>query len=163
MQFPSIKFKTQNYLDCLIRPAKIEDAETIADINASVFGRVTLSLRKIKRQINKPKKYVWLVAELNHTIVGFQGIEVKRKHTFHLISLGVLNTYQHQGIGQALFNNCEYYARINHAKQLVLEVRQSNTAQKLYFNNNYLVTGFKHFYYVKPLENAVIMTKTIKY
>lgn len=158
MKLKTLKYQTNNDQIGIIRPATLDEAKTIVQIENEAFGRLNTSLKKIKH----PNKYVWLVAEQNNQIVGFQGIEWKNNLTFHLIGLGVWPKMRHQNIGQALFTAPEKIAKLNNVKYLMFEVRQSNTAQKMYFNCGYLVTGFKRFYYSHPREGAVLMTKTLK-
>lgn len=162
MKLKTIKYQAKNGHIGSIRPATLAEADTIVQIENAAFGRLNTSLKKIKHQIKHPSKYVWLVAEQNSHIVGFQGIEWQNSLTFHLIGLGVWPKMRHQNIGQALFAAPETIAKLNNVKYLMFEVRQSNTAQKMYFNCGYLVTGFKRFYYSHPREGAVLMTKTLK-
>lgn len=162
MKVETLKYQTSNDQIGIIRPATLDEAKTIVPIENEAFSRLNTSLNKIKHQIKHPNKYVWLVAEQNNQIVGFQGIEWKNSLTFHLIRLGVWPKMRHQNIGQALFTAPEKIAKLNNVKYLIFEVRQSNTAQKMYFNCGYLVTGFKRFYYSHPREDAVLMTKTLK-
>lgn len=158
----NIEYTAKDGTKGIIRPGKPEEAREIMEIEKSAFGRLNTSESKIKKEIENPDKYVWLVAEQNGRLVGFQGIELKNKHTFRLIGLGVWKDLRGQWIGQALFTSPDKIAKLNNVDQIYFEVRQSNPAQKIYFKCGYLVTDFKHLYYSHPIEGAVIMTKTIK-
>lgn len=157
----TIKCTDEKRNQLLIRPAKPEEAKTIEQIELASFGKLHIKSNKIKWQIKKPNKYIYLVAIQHNEIIGYQAIELRHKHIFRLIGLGVLPQYQHLGIGRALFTAPEKIAKLNGINKLTLEVRASNAAQKLYFNCGYRVANFKHFYYVHPLESAIIMSKKV--
>lgn len=71
MKVETIKYQTNNDQIGIIRPATLDEAKTIVQIENEAFGRLNTSLKKIKYQIKHPNKYVWLVAEQNNQIVGF--------------------------------------------------------------------------------------------
>lgn len=67
-----------------------------------------------------------------------------------------------QGIGQTLMTAMLTEGAENGVRTFYLEVRESNTAaRRLYEKNGFEALGIRKRYYTNPVENAVVMRKTI--
>ena len=67
-----------------------------------------------------------------------------------------------QGIGQMLMDAMITEGTEKGVQDFYLEVRESNTAaRRLYEKNGFEALGIRKRYYTNPVENAIIMRKTI--
>ena len=75
--------------------------------------------------------------------------------------IAVKNSARKQGIGKALIN--KFISEITgNAKQISLEVRESNPAAKaLYFSVGFEIAGIRKNLYEFPKENGIVMIKEL--
>ncbi len=67
-------------------------------------------------------------------------------------------TRRRQGIGTRLVENILQTGRLHGARQIFLEVRETNlNAQALYLKHGFDVVGRRRAYYSNPKEDALIM------
>jgi len=122
-------------------------------------------------ELHKRFPETFLVAEENGEIVGyvmcrietglsgFRGIIKKG----HVVSIAVLPSYQHKGIGRALMMKVMENMVLYNAKLCFLEVRVSNEAAvKLYKNLGFKVTRVIRGYYVDR-EDAYVMSRELPF
>ena len=77
----------------------------------------------------------------------------------HIVSVGVRNSYQGQGIGELLLIAAIEHAMARSARVVTLEVRVSNlTAKSLYKKYGFSARGIRKRYYTDNREDALIMT-----
>ena len=73
-----------------------------------------------------------------------------------ILNIAVRTSARKNGIGQLLMDAADG------VRDFYLEVRESNAAARhLYDKNGFEILGLRKRYYSKPVENAVIMRKTI--
>ena len=91
-------------------------------------------------------------------IVGFIGTWYMVDEA-HIVSIGVRNEYQGQGIGNLLFLGAIDHAIKTGAETITLEVRPSNLkARNLYKKHGLSERGVRKSYYSDDREDAIIMT-----
>lgn len=70
--------------------------------------------------------------------------------------------FRRRGCAGAVLESMEDFLRQRGVKQVYLEVRRSNfAAQALYEGRGFRAVGLRRNYYRKPLEDAIVMTKTL--
>ena len=70
--------------------------------------------------------------------------------------------FRRQGLARMLLDAIDSYSRDNGIAFLSLEVRESNTAARtLYESCDWTSAGARKNFYKQPIEDAVIMTKTL--
>lgn len=75
-----------------------------------------------------------------------------------IYNIAVAPAHRGRGIGEGLLRHC-LAAAAGEAEQVFLEVRASNqAAQGLYKKLGFVETGLRRGYYLKPREDAVLMT-----
>jgi len=99
----------------IIRNATTDDAEKIAEIYAPYVKNTAISYEytpptkeeMANRIENITKKYPWLVAEINGTIVGYAyASPVSPREAYNIsadVSIYIKEDARHQGIGKALY------------------------------------------------------------
>lgn len=137
----------------VIRDAARSDVAALVALEVQVYDHPWTEriLREELRQANR----VYLVAERDGRIVGLGGAMVVTEDA-HITTLGVAPGYRRRGIGSKLL--LELIDRVvdEGAKNLTLEVRESNVdAQALYERFGFDHVGRRHGYYRN--EDALVM------
>jgi ribosomal-protein-alanine N-acetyltransferase len=102
------------------------------------------------------------IAELNGKIIAYICIKQVADEGV-LMNLTVHPDYRRQGIANMLLSNARENLRMNGCRFLFLEVRISNiAAKKLYEKLNFKVVGTRKAYYLRPTEDALVMTLELK-
>lgn len=79
-----------------------------------------------------------------------------------ILNIAVKASARKNGIGQLLMDAMLTEGTANGVRDFYLEVRESNTAARhLYDKNGFVALGVRRRYYTRPVEDAVIMRKTI--
>ncbi len=98
------------------------------------------------------------IAELNGKIIAYVCIKQVADEGV-LMNLTVHPDYRRQGIANTLFGDAMEDLRRNGCRFLFLEVRISNlAAKKLYEKLKFKVVGTRKDYYLRPTEDALVMT-----
>lgn len=99
----------------------------------------------------------FVVAEINGVVAGFVvGYRVSEE-TGRIFSLAIHPAYQNMGLGTTLLKNINTLLKQNGGLEVVLEVRQSNTdAKRFYERHGFYVSGVVERYYYDG-ENATLM------
>ena len=81
----------------------------------------------------------------------------------HVNNVAVRPDFRRKGIGEELLQAVLSWGRTKRASQAVLEVRAGNSAaQQLYRACGFEVVGRRRRYYRDPLEDALLMTVSLK-
>ena len=79
-----------------------------------------------------------------------------------ITNLAVRSEHRRRGLGRALMSSLEELAAEKGASLLSLEVRESNVAARgLYRAMGWQEEGVRKGFYKLPLENAIVMTKSL--
>jgi ribosomal protein S18 acetylase RimI-like enzyme len=83
--------------------------------------------KKLFEKMLKDKETILLVAEIENKVVGFKEFKIdKSAKRVYGESIAVAKDYRKQGIGSALFNAMEYYAKKHKFKRISFIVRDWN-------------------------------------
>jgi len=140
----------------------LNDFETVARIDAGVYGLHTnarpdlfsqestgiLDLATFENILRDANSAV-LVADVEGDVVGYLSVTLEDLHSrfwsphksrAEIDQMGVLPAFQKQGIGRALMQAAEDWAKGRHATQIRLNVYHFNEpAQKAYAKNGYSI------------------------
>lgn len=98
-----------------------------------------------------------LLAEIKNKVVGYICINYFEEEA-QLLDLAVHPDFRRCGIGQMLLNSAIGDVKKTGCKNIFLEVRESNSDSiRFYEKAGFSQTGERKNYYIKPVENAVIM------
>ena len=79
-----------------------------------------------------------------------------------ILNIAVRTSARRNGIGQRLMDAMLTEGAADGVRDFYLEVRESNAAARhLYEKNGFEALGIRKRYYTNPVENAVVMRKTI--
>ncbi len=102
-----------------------------------------------------------LVAELKGEVVGYAVFWAVFDQG-ELGNVAVDDEYRGQGIGGKLIEAVLERAQERGVREIFLEVRKSNVrAQELYYTFGFTQVGRRKNYYLEPLEDALVLKKTI--
>lgn len=89
----------------------------------------------------------------------------------HLLNITTAPEFQRKGLAKLMLHRLLLISRINHAKQMVLEVRESNQAAVyLYEKEGFKIIGTRKNYYQylnvrgdRVKENALVMVRSVQF
>jgi [ribosomal protein S18]-alanine N-acetyltransferase len=100
-----------------------------------------------------------LIAEINGRIYGFLVARVTGDEA-EILNMAVDPAHRRKGIGSTLLSAATSAAQAQYAKNIYLEVRESNSAAiSFYRRHGFEKTAERREYYRSPTENAVVMKK----
>lgn len=99
----------------------------------------------------------YIVMEQGKEIVGYMGMWVIVDEA-HITNIAVHPKARRQQIAELAVSQMKLLAKERGADRMTLEVRKSNVAAiKLYEKLGFVSSGLRRNYYIKPLEDAIIM------
>lgn len=99
----------------------------------------------------------YIVAEDNGQVLGYMGMYVVEDQGF-VSNIAVAPHARRQGIASQLMSEQIRYASDNGVREIMLEVRASNTsAMELYKRFGFFCAGVRPRYYERPTEDAILM------
>ena len=144
--------------EIIIRNVLENDIPQIAEIEKNSFSDPWTE-NSLLSQISE-KYGIFLIAEKCGEIIGFIIGLCDGENAF-IEKIAVKNSARKQGAGKALIN--KFISEISgNAKQISLEVRESNSAAKaLYFSAEFEAAGVRKNLYEFPKENGIVMIKKL--
>ncbi len=144
--------------DFLIRNMKKSDIRQVAAIERECFS-LPWSETAFEEEL-KLESAIILVAVLGKRIVGFISVRLVLDEVY-INNIAVSFAFRQRGIARLLLCDLEDYVK-NMAVFITLEVRVSNeAAKKLYESCGYTPVGKRKNFYEQPVEDAILMTKTL--
>ena len=142
-----------------IRPMTIEDCEQVAAIEAVSFS-MPWSMKAFTETVQK-SNFRYFVAEEDGEVLGYCGFLYVLDEA-EIPNVCVKASARKQGIGKQMMTVLiEEAAKLGMAV-LYLEVRESNrAARSLYESLGFVENGIRKNFYEQPVENAVLMSKTL--
>ena len=143
----------------LIRPAVPADVDMMSAIERVCFT-VPWSRDSIEHSIRSKNSYCVSVI-LDGVVVAY-GISHTASDEGEILNLVVSPKHRRRGLGRAILSDMLKVCAARGAKNVYLEVRESNTgASALYEKAGFAVTGRRKNYYKYPTEDAVLMAKSL--
>ena len=153
-----------------IRAATTRDMERMAEIargnsSAPQWTAAQFSDMLTPPSLSRPLLRVALVHQRDGEVYGF-AVASALISVFpveaELESIAVDPTQQGQGIGRHLLLEISWWAMCRRARMMRLEVRASNErALRVYYKTGFRQTGIRPGYYTAPIEDAVLMERTL--
>lgn len=134
-----------------------ESARKIFDLDQKIFT-VPLSFpsKNIKEIIDAYKNCVIQLAYDGDNVVGFSAHEKRKDGTVLIKSVGILQSYQHKGIGSELMKNI-----IEKSKGMSLQLHthpENKQAIQFYWKLGFSIVGWKENYF-GPGKHRLLMQK----
>lgn len=155
-------------MSLVIRPFRVDDLETVNKIEATSFRAPWPGSFFI--YMHGKAADLFLVADYGGEMVGYVVGEMRDimfsgvPHRFrvgHILNIAVDSRHRRRGIGARLMEGIERRFVEKNATRITLEVRESNTAARSFYQNQgFGAIGKVRAYY--PDEDAVIMSKTFQ-
>lgn len=141
-----------------IVPMSAAHIDAIAALEAVCFS-APWSAAALTEQLDHPAAVFYTALDANGQVCGYAGMH-------HITDEGYIDNVavdpaaRRQGVARALIAALETYGRGNHLFRLTLEVRISNTAAiMLYENAGFVRDGVRPAFYRKPTEDAAIYSR----
>jgi len=98
----------------------------------------------------------------NGELIGYAGYWLGNNEA-HITKFTVAPAYRRKGLGTLFMNYLFKKAKEDNAKDMILEVRESNTpARLLYKKMGFQTIGIRYRYYVRIQENAIMMKRSLE-
>lgn len=135
-----------------------EHISEVAEIERECFS-VPWSEKALSEELtNEVARFFVCVSE--NEVVGYAGMHIMSGECY-VDNIAVKVSHRRQNIGSLLTQKLIETAKSENGEFISLEVRKSNTpAISLYEKYGFVSVGERKNFYDKPIENAVIMTKT---
>ena len=141
------------------REMLVEDLDQVVDIEQNLFS-VPWTKEGFLTYLMK-KDTMFFVVEEKERILGYCSMMTVLDEGA-ILNVAVRSDRQKEGIGQFLGASMRRMAEMQGIRLVHLEVRQGNgTARRLYQRLGFKEDGLRRDYYENPVENAVLMTKTM--
>ncbi len=144
-----------------IVPAEVSHAASIAALEKQCFS-MPWSMSSIISQIQNPSCR-WFTALSCEKVLGYAGMQFVLDEGY-IDNVAIDPDHRRQGIASALIERlCEECGALK-LSFLSLEVRKSNFAAiELYKQAGFSQVGIRRGYYLRPTEDAVLMTRFFNY
>lgn len=143
----------------VIRPYKESDCKAIEEIEKECFS-IPWSEKAITEAVDNGT--VFLVAEKCFGVIGYVSVNTALDEGY-INNIAVKSDFRRQGIAERLLKALDKKAEELNLAFLSLEVRASNkNAISLYEKAEYKNMGVRKKFYSSPIEDAIIMTKTMR-
>ena len=147
-----------------IRDARPRDLDAIARLENESFETDRVSRRSLREFLRAPHRPV-IAATIDGELAGYALVSLrKRARALRIYSLAVGAQFARRGVGRALLQACEAYARRQGPAALALEVRYDNKAAIALYEScgfrqvgehaDYYADGATALRYEKPLLAA---------
>lgn len=141
------------------REMLVEDLDQVVDIEQNLFS-VPWTKEGFLTYLMK-KDTMFFVVEEKERILGYCSMMTVLDEG-DILNVAVRSDRQKEGIGLFLVDSMLRMAEMQGIRLVHLEVRQGNgTARRLYQRLGFKEDGLRRDYYENPVENAVLMTKTM--
>lgn len=144
-----------------IAPMRLEDLEEIRKIEEASFT-FPWPRNSFYRELSENRYAYYAVARLEggQRVVGYAGMWVVFLEA-HITTLAVAHPYRRKGVGSALLAHLLKVAMSRGAREVWLEVRDSNeVARKLYEKFGFELKGIRKKYYQE--EDALVMARYLE-
>lgn len=143
----------------IFREMLVEDLDQVMEIEEDLFS-VPWTREGFLTYLMK-KDTMFFVVEEKEKILGFCSMMTVLDEG-DILNVAVRRDRQKEGIGQFLVDSILRMADLQGIRLVHLEVREGNqTARRLYERLGFKEDGLRRNYYEDPVENAVLMTKTM--
>jgi len=124
-----------------VRAAVVEDLDAIAKLERDSFPDDQVSRRSISYFLRAPHRPV-VAAAIDGELAGYALLSLRsHSRAVRIYSIAVDARFARRGVGLALLQACEKYARLHKKSQLTLEVRYDNAPAIALYEKS----GFRHF------------------
>lgn len=143
----------------ILREMEEKDSEQIAKLEKEIF-KDAWTQTGIEETWGEPHSFI-IVAKEEGKIVGYCIVYCVLDEA-EIVKVAVKQSERHKGVGSRLLEETEKICLKRNIARILLEVRESNvTARKFYTKQKFVADGIRKNFYENPMENAILMSKTI--
>jgi [ribosomal protein S18]-alanine N-acetyltransferase len=147
---------TDGALSPTFRPMKVDDIETICEIEQEAFP-TPWTPGAFQNELTNNHFAHYLVMEVEGTIAGYAGMWIIMDEA-HITNIAVRTGFRGLKLGERLLTELRRKAGKGGARRMTLEVRVTNrVAQNLYEKLGFRSVGVRKGYYTDNNEDALIM------
>lgn len=146
----------------LLRPMTPADLDAVLALELAVFGEEAWTRQMLIDELEQqPASRHYLVAQVDHQIVGYAGL-LGAGWQGDVLTLAVARSHWGRGIGSALLDALLAEAARRGCAEVFLEVRTDNArAQQLYARHEFAQIGIRRGYYQPSGADALVMRRSV--
>lgn len=154
---------TINQQDFYLQETTARDIKGLLDVERAIYkDHLPWTRSAFLSEIYHVNKHLYLSLFNEEQICGFIGSRINQTDC-HITNIGILPTYQNNGLGHLLIDEIQKFAIMNRCKTLSLELRISNKdAQRLYRSLGFVSQTVQKNYYTETNEDAIEMIKNLE-
>ena len=139
----------------MIRPARVEDADTLARLERDAFDSDAWSPGQVESELTSPTRHVF-VAESDGDVIGYAAVSVAG-NVADLTRIVVADSQRRAGVASALLASLQGAAEQDGAERILLEVAESNAdARAFYAAHGYTEVSRRRDYYASGGDALVL-------
>ena len=143
--------------DLLFRPAGIADAAAIARLEMAAFPS-PWKQEFFESELRAAGRLNLVVEDSSHTLVGYL-FTMYFLDELHVNKIAVREDMRRKGLAGQLMDVCFEFARKHGLHRISLEVRESNTAARHFYERLHFTETYRRVRYYPDGETAVVMTR----
>ena len=144
-----------------IREARPRDLEAIARLENESFESDRVSRRSLRAFLRSPHRPV-IAATIDDELAGYALVSLRKgARALRIYSLAADARFARRGVGRALLQACEAYARRHRREALTLEVRYDNSAAIALYESCGLRQFGEHAHYYADGATALRYEKSL--
>lgn len=145
-----------------LRPFRPSDFQTLYEIDRSCFPPgISYSRQELKRFLSHQTSRTW-VAEVGDAIVGFLIADRKPGQVGHIVSIDVVGKWRRRGVGAALMDAGEDWAKRQGLELVFLETAEDNLAAQAFYERRGYVKYERLENYYADSTAAWVMVKWLR-
>ncbi|MBU2549897.1 MAG: ribosomal protein S18-alanine N-acetyltransferase [Proteobacteria bacterium] len=142
-----------------IEPMRDEDLDEVLGIEQASYRR-PWNRSGFEVELSRAVA-ICLVARIREEVLGYLIFWLVRPE-IHVLNIAVKPDVRQRGVGRLLLEYMFEYGRERGAAEVFLEVRPSNaSAQRLYYQTGFVLTGKRRNYYSEDHEDALVMIRRL--
>lgn len=140
----------------VVRPMRYSDIEPVVELEREIFTDAWP--RSAFQEIFEEDSWQGLIAEAKSQVIGYACFFFVAGEA-HLANIAVDPAHRRKSVAKRLLHHILQLARDAGCGLILLEVRESNTAaRKFYDTEGFLELYQRKGYYRNPVENAIVMS-----
>ena len=145
--------------EIIVRELKVEDSAAVAEMEQQIFSD-SWSEKSVLETVQQ-KQSVCFAAEKAGHLLGYL-LAYHAADEAEIARIAVQKEARRQGAAGKLMQALEHYCEEHKMEKLLLDVRESNEAARIFYTKNgFVEDGIRQGLYVNPSEDAVLMSRQL--
>ncbi len=146
-------------MTCTIRPATDAELDAITALEAASFPS-PWKREFFRNELRAPGRYNRVVMDEREHLVGYL-FSMYVLDEMHINKIAVDHRLRRTGVATAIMEDCFRFARSHELRMISLEVRESNTGARRFYEALSFHTAYRRPNYYPDNETALVMSREL--